>query len=586
MIKSFYKYFLTAGLLSFFFLNASAQEPDGLSCATANPFCSDSAYYFPNFSSGDGVTAPPEPDYGCLYSQPNPIWYYMQIDDPGTMQISIHQTSLTGVGIDVDFAMWGPFTSLADGCDQIMLGTLSPLQCSFSASASETIGLGMAGGAGAGASTPPDAETGDIYIVVLTNYSGQPGNISFEQTAGTATTDCSIINCGLTLSANTEVCQGETVYLSAIESADEGIINYFWTGPGGFTSTLQNPAVVMNTAGDFTFTCMSVVAFEDEVDTCIEEILITVHPVFSEIINAEICEGELYYWQGEVYYATGTYTQTFNTGYGCDSIYILNLKLNPMPDVRVNTPTPFICEGDEAIITMLNPNDNYTYQWTRNGVPIAGANTKSYAATVAGEYRVVAVTDKGCTDTSRAVTIFVNPPAVANILDLNFNPADLCIGDTVTFTAEYFPNYEYRWSPDRFFRYIQGSRTNEVVGNILEPSMITLEAFNEYGCKATDSVWVAPVPCCDVYLPTAFTPNNDGLNDYFNIKLQPGQRVVSFQIFDRRGTLVYDNTSPQGWDGRDTKGREVGQDVYFYRIVYSCTDKENYEKKGDITLVR
>lgn len=586
MFKSFFKNLIALGILSLLSFQVQAQEPDGLSCVTANPFCSDSAYYFPNFSSGDGVSAPPEPDYGCLFSQPNPIWYYMQIDDPGTMQISIHQTSLTGAGIDVDFAMWGPFSDLAEGCAEIMSGTLYPLQCSYSASASETIGLGMAGGFGAGASTPPEAETGDIYIVILTNFSGQPGNISFEQTAGTATTDCSIINCGLTLTANTEVCQGETVYFNAEESANEGTVEFFWTGPGGFTSTASDPSVVMNEAGEFLFTCMSVVTLEDETDTCIEEISVIVNPVYHDILNVEICEGELYTWYDEVYYSTGTYTRSFTTVNGCDSIHQLNLKLNPMPDVRVNTLTPSICEGDEAIITMLNPNDNYSYQWTKNGTPIAGATTQSFAATEAGEYRVIAVTDKGCTDTSRVVTVFVNPPAVANILNLDVNTAELCIGDTVTFVAEYFPNYEYRWSPDRFFRYIQGSRTHEVLGTILEPAMITLEAFNEYGCKASDSLWVQPVPCCDVYLPTAFSPNNDGLNDYFNILLQPGQRVVTFQIFDRRGTLVYDNTSPQGWDGRDTKGREVGQDVYFYRIVYSCTDKENYEKKGDITLVR
>lgn len=568
--------------------SAMAQDPDGLSCATALPFCSDSSYYFPNFSTADGVTAPIGPNYGCLFSQPNPIWYYMKIDEPGTMQISIEQTSTAGLGIDVDFAMWGPFDDLAEGCELIMSGTLPPLQCSYSALSYETIGIGLPGGAGTGASTPPPAETGQIYVVLLTNFSGQPGNISFEQTAGTATTDCSIINCGLKLFASAEVvCQGETVYLTAVESSTEGDISYQWYGLPGLSATTANTSYTFNTAGDFTLYCMSVVTLGDETDTCIEEISVRVNPTFHFTENVEICQGETYTWQGDLYYTSGNFTKTYKTVNGCDSVYTLNLVLKPRPNVKVNTHTPFICEGDEAVITLENPEPTTSYQWFKDGVAISGATTQSYAATQAGQYQVAAVTDKGCRDTSRVVTIMVNPAAIAQIKPLDFNPYELCIGDTVTFHAEYFPGYLYYWSPEKFFRYISGNRTDEAVAELREPTYVKVIAYNEYGCKAEDSIWVAPVPCCDVALPTAFSPNQDGVNDYFNINLQPGQRVVTFQIFDRWGNMVYDNGNPNlGWDGRDLQGREVHQDVYFYRIVYSCTDKQNYEVKGDITLVR
>lgn len=573
-------------MLTFIGVYAYGQDPDGLSCATANPFCSDSSYNFPNFSDGDGVTAPPEPDYGCLGSEPNPIWYYMQIDDPGTMELTITQISDAGIGIDIDFAMWGPFDDLAEGCTEIMSGSLPPLQCSYSAASVETIGIGMEGGYGTGETTPPPAESGDIYVVILTNYSGDPGEISFEQTDGTATTDCSIINCGLTLSSNSPVCQGATLTLTAEESSEEGTVAYQWTGPGGFSSTNPNVSLVAGIPGEHTYTCTSIVTFEDESDTCVEEIVVTVYPTFINEETAEICQGEIYEWQGSIYYKTGIYTQVFQTVNDCDSTYRLQLTVNPLPDMAVQTTTPFICEGDEAIIVMLYPDNNYTYQWLRNGVPIPGATNQSYRATEAGEYRVVGTTDRGCIDTSRLITIFVNPPAVAHIHDLDVNTYELCIGDTIEVSADYFENYLYRWSPEKFFRYSSGNRQSEVRAVLFEPAYIKLKTFNEFGCTAEDSVWVNPVPCCDVMVPTAFSPNGDGLNDYFNIMLQPGQLIVSFQIFDRMGNMVYDNNNPQGWNGLDMNGNTVAQAVYFYRIVYSCTDKENYERKGDITLVR
>lgn len=190
---------------------ASATIAQSNTCDTANPFCSSNTYNFPNATSG---TAPSGPNYGCLGSVPKPIWYYMEIGTSGTINISIQQTTGpngTGGQIDVDFAMWGPFTSLSAGCAAITAGQ-APLQCSFSASYSETIGLGMSGGTGSGASTPASAVAGQFYIVLLTNYSGSAGYISFNQTGGSGSADCAIVApCSITnLTATPSACNTAT----------------------------------------------------------------------------------------------------------------------------------------------------------------------------------------------------------------------------------------------------------------------------------------------------------------------------------------------------------------------------------------
>lgn len=572
------------GLSSLISYNAMAQDSDGLTCFTANPFCSDSAYYFPNNSTADGVSSPPGPDYGCLFSQPNPIWYYMKIDEAGTILLSIAQTTAGGVGIDIDFAMWGPFTELEVGCTEIMTGTLSPLQCSYSASATETVGIGLPGGFGGGASTPPAAESGDIYIIILTNYSGQPGNISFSQTGGTGSTDCSIINCGLEVSNSGPICPGGTVQLFGNEESDEGTVSISWVGPGGFTSTLANPTLTIATAGSHDFTCTSVVTVGEDSDTCIEVTTVIVNPDYKINESGNICAGSVYEWRGEIYFTSGTYEHVYKTIEGCDSTYKLNLIVNPMPNVEITASNQFICEGQEAVLTNLYPAASSIYQWIKDDVAIPGATQSSYTATVGGEYRLHVITDKGCADTSRRITITVHPAASVSLNPVNVEK--LCIGDTIKMSVDGKPGYEYRWFPQKFFIYSSDRGYSEANAILFQPSYITVEAFNEFGCMASDSVWVNPIPCCDVYIPTGFTPNGDGYNDFFNILLRDGQKVVSFQIFDRYGKMVYDNGSRSGWSGRDLDGNEATQAVYFYRLVYTCADKQNYELKGDVTLVR
>lgn len=202
--------------------------PTGDNCVQANPFCSDQSYNFPNSTGG---TAPSGPNYGCLNSQPRPIWYYLKIGQAGTLELGLSQTSNGGNAIDVDFAMWGPFSDVPSGCSSIMSGSLAPLQCSYSPSATETIGIGTTGGTGGGETTPPAAQVGEYYIVILTNFDGAAGNISLDQTGGTGATDCSIIEpCNITnVTATPGTCDpsdnsfsvtGEVTFLNAPSTGD------------------------------------------------------------------------------------------------------------------------------------------------------------------------------------------------------------------------------------------------------------------------------------------------------------------------------------------------------------------------------
>lgn len=178
-------------------------------CSDANPFCTSNSYNFPNETS---TCTPSGPNYGCLSSTPNPVWYYMEVDVSGSFQINLSQTTGpngTGAGLDVDFALYGPFSSLSSGCSSVNGGSY-PIQCSFSAAATETLGLGLPGGSPT--TTPAAGVAGQVYIVLITNYDGSNGYISFNQTGGTGVADCAIVTpCDMTaLSATPSACTPAT----------------------------------------------------------------------------------------------------------------------------------------------------------------------------------------------------------------------------------------------------------------------------------------------------------------------------------------------------------------------------------------
>jgi hypothetical protein len=150
------------------------------SCHKALPFCGSGAYsYAAGVSPGWGTNAQEGPDYGCLGEEPNPAWYYLQVADPGDIIIDMQSTPLQ----DIDFICWGPFYSPTEGCVTGLTGN-KIVDCSYSGSASETCSI-------------LGAQTGAFYMLLITNYSNQPCNVTFSQTnigkPGAGSSNCDIV---------------------------------------------------------------------------------------------------------------------------------------------------------------------------------------------------------------------------------------------------------------------------------------------------------------------------------------------------------------------------------------------------------
>lgn len=151
-------------------------------CLDALPICADPSIQYESIV-GD-QTAPPYLDYDCLGSQPDPQWNTINFDEAGDYVFSLDQTSNTGTPLDIDFIVWGPFVDQQGGCVDLLPETIA--DCSFSATASETITL-------------TGVPANSVYVILITNYSQQPGFYSFTQDSGPADgTNCDVV-CDVTL---------------------------------------------------------------------------------------------------------------------------------------------------------------------------------------------------------------------------------------------------------------------------------------------------------------------------------------------------------------------------------------------------
>ena len=192
----------------------------------------------------------------------------------------------------------------------------------------------------------------------------------------------------------------------------------------------------------------------------------------------------------------------------------------------------------------------------------------------------VLATDEDCKSLPFTDTINIHDLPDARI---TINTNNVCTGDKIEFQAAFEEGSSYLWEPAQFFGASHSYRDSGVVHF---GTHVRLSVTNRFNCRATDSVLVDARPCCDVYFPSAFTPNNDGRNDVFRPITTGTHEISAFRVQNRWGQTVFTTgNEQQGWDGSfNGKPQDIG--TYFFFMKYKCSNGEFYEKKGEVMLVR
>jgi gliding motility-associated-like protein len=260
-------------------------------------------------------------------------------------------------------------------------------------------------------------------------------------------------------------------------------------------------------------------------------------------------------------------------------------------DVAV-TGTQTICLGGETTLCVTdNNNQNLSYTWVPAGcdgtihapcITVCPEDTTSYSVSVTNN-------DVGCVDTlTTAVVVSLFDPLIFNITTSN-DTIILTNNGQLMVTLNQPTKYHYVWS---------STSAGEVIDPVWNPLITpidtgqvtyTVTVTNEDGCTATASITIRVLnPACndsDIFLPNAFTPNNDGNNDILKVR---SNFLLSFEIhiYSRWGEEVFTSTDQNmGWDGT-FKGKKLEPDVFGYYYSAVCVNQATHTKKGNVTLLK
>ncbi len=349
----------------------------------------------------------------------------------------------------------------------------------------------------------------------------------------------------------TEGCQGESVQLTASTNGGvDGIIVWDDGGAGGtFVPSVNDstPEYVPNTAIDsFTVVTLKVTAFSTTCGMDSDFVSVTYHPIPPVNIvtdPGEVCgsnpvtlkvEGaDLYQWV----MSPDTLDTFPDPATAVDTVFFVPTEITEVTVIGIDATTG--CSGIDALTIPVRPNPQPT----------------AYADYLEGECYPLDVdfsfdyADFGITPDDAGVTI-------SSIL--------WRFGDDSLATSA---------SPRHIYREARDS-TYPVVYQVI------LRVSYDNGCEAYDTVHVDV--CEGFVLPNVFTPNGDGVNDFFFVR-GLDDRDCDLVVFDRWGDKVYEKEQYNGeWGGKDMDGNDLNPDTYYY--VLKCADKSTYT--GFVKIIR
>lgn len=281
-------------------------------------------------------------------------------------------------------------------------------------------------------------------------------------------------------------------------------------------------------------------------------------------------------------------TATLN---GCSTTNFTTIYVVPTPTLDLYA-TPVVCMGDTALVGLTST--TYfpaigSYSWGFDGGTVVSATSGT-----GGPYRVkwntpgakvISVTGYTLQSACPSVTMYDTIQVRKNPVATFTLASESCAGDSLLFNADSVnAANSYLWTPEPYFVGLTGGP--EAVGIMLSSNTIHLTVTDPYGCTGEDSLYVEVAPCCMMTFADAFTPNNDGVNDYFRPITDGNHQMNTFRIVNRWGNTVYETTttSSRGWDGT-TAGVPQDMGTYFWYCRYQCAGN-TIEKTGNVVLVR
>jgi gliding motility-associated-like protein len=304
----------------------------------------------------------------------------------------------------------------------------------------------------------------------------------------------------------------------------------------------------------------------------VRKLNLIVNPNYFIDTAINLCIGDSFYCATVWQKIPGIYWDSLSSVHGCDSIVKTTLSFSKQlyPVIMGDKE---LCPGD-SILLRVNKFKNYLWN--------TGDTASWIYAKTGGQYSVI-VNNEGFCFGYDTINVISNP--LPNV-SIQFTQKDLCKNDTIQLTATGATQYSW-YSPDKS---IFISNLNPLEFSIFTtPVNVIVKGVDSNDCVNYDSVTLYYINCCgSIFVPNAFSPNEDGRNDRFKpIFNQVKFEKYEMKIFNRLGQMVYQTSDTQkGWDGTFNNTKcDIG--TYYYLIKTKCFESNEKEiLSGDITLLR
>ena len=239
----------------------------------------------------------------------------------------------------------------------------------------------------------------------------------------------------------------------------------------------------------------------------------------------------------------------------------ISVSIKPSPAINIGNDTT-LCAGQSLILSAANSNATYLWQ--------DGSEQSEFTVTDAGRYSVK-VDINGC-DTNGIITVnFGKKPNVSL-----GNDTTICTTQKLMLDASY-PQATYQWQ--------DGSIGSQFL--VSTAGQYSVQISNMCGTE-NESIIVTYENCaCQISVPNAFTPNNDGINDIFKPKFICSSSKYSGKIFNRWGQLIFESHDmTQGWNGYfQNQPQPAGTYVWVIQYQDLFTGKL-ISQQGTVVLIR
>jgi gliding motility-associated-like protein len=274
------------------------------------------------------------------------------------------------------------------------------------------------------------------------------------------------------------------------------------------------------------------------------------------------------------------------SAFGCiDSTqYSVRVMPNAIPNflwdsICTNRPVQF------RNVSTENASPVVSYEWDfKNGDPLAlvktpGPVTFSNPGIVNVSLKVTAL---GCENDPQAISKPVN--INASVPGIRYKDITVPLGSSHYIHVRGDVSNTYSWRPK-----VQLSKYNDQYTEFFATNddvKYLIDITDQHTCVTTDTMQMLILKKPGFYLPTAFTPNGDGLNDVAKPYLIGMKSLKSFSVYDRWGNRVfYSEKYGEGWNGK-FKGLDQAPGVYIWILVFVNSDDNTITEKGTLTLIR